>query len=176
MLRGGAHALVDTEGGEHRRVARAAVLRGAAGRPAVLARHHVHVGDIGADVARGDVAAAEGGHEPAVGQQQLLGLDLRRITDDHGLAAAVVEPGHGVLVRHPAREVEGVGDGLLLGRVRVEARTAEGGAQSGRVDGDDGLEAAGAVLAEHDLLMSPLVRVEQGVQDAVCYVGHCGDS
>ncbi|GAB7109441.1 hypothetical protein JCM4814A_77550 [Streptomyces phaeofaciens JCM 4814] len=41
---------------------------------------------------------------------------------------------------------------------------------------DDGLEAAGAVLAEHDLLVTPLIRVEEGVQDAVGYVGHCGDS
>jgi hypothetical protein len=44
------------------------------------------------------------------------------------------------------------------------------------VEGDDGLEAAGPVLAEHDLLMTALVRLEQGVQDAVGYVGHGGDS
>ena len=50
-------------------------------RPVVqlaLAGDDVHVGDVGADVAGGDVAAAEGGHEPAVGEQQLLGLDLHR--------------------------------------------------------------------------------------------------
>lgn len=139
----------------------------------------VHVGDVGADVARGDVPAAERGHETPVGEQQFLGLVALRVTDDHGLAAAVVEPGHGVLVRHAAREVERVGDGLLLAGVRVEARTAECGAQGGGVDGDDGLEAAGSVLAEHDLLMTPLIRMEQGVQyisRRAGYVGHGGDS
>ncbi|GHA02073.1 hypothetical protein GCM10010389_46770 [Streptomyces echinoruber] len=44
------------------------------------------------------------------------------------------------------------------------------------MEGDDGLEAAGPVLAEHDLLVASLVRAEQGVQDAVDYVGHGGDS
>ncbi|GGO59674.1 hypothetical protein GCM10012286_81830 [Streptomyces lasiicapitis] len=44
------------------------------------------------------------------------------------------------------------------------------------MDGDDGLESAGAVLAEHDLLVAPLIRVEEGVQDAVGYIGHGGDS
>src|SRR5690606_26137050 len=41
VLCGGAHALVDAEGGEHGGVARAAVLRGAPGGPAALARHDV---------------------------------------------------------------------------------------------------------------------------------------
>ena len=179
VLGGGPHALEDAEGGEHGRVARAAVLRGAPGRPAALARHDVHVGDVGADVAGGHVPPAERGDEAAVGEQQLFGLDLLGVADDHGLAAAVVETGHGVLVRHPAREVQRVGDGLRLARVRVEAGAAEGGAQGGGVEGDDGLEAAGAVLAEHDLLMTALVRVEQGVQyisRCAGYVGHCGDS
>ncbi|GGR58150.1 hypothetical protein GCM10010220_05700 [Streptomyces parvulus] len=47
------------------------------------------------------------------------------------------------------------------------------------MEGDDGLEAAGPVLAEHDLLMTALVRVEQGVQyisRCAGYVGHGGDS
>ncbi|GAA4983894.1 hypothetical protein GCM10023257_23430 [Streptomyces hyderabadensis] len=47
------------------------------------------------------------------------------------------------------------------------------------MEGDDGLETAGTVLAEHDLLMTPLVRVEQGVQyisRCAVYVGHGGDS
>ncbi|GGL98057.1 hypothetical protein GCM10010129_47210 [Streptomyces fumigatiscleroticus] len=47
------------------------------------------------------------------------------------------------------------------------------------MEGDDGLQTAGTVLTEHDLLMASLVRVEQGVQDisrCADYVGHCGDS
>ncbi len=58
----------------------------------------------------------------------------------------------------------------------MEARTAEGGAQGGGVDGDDGLQAGGAVLAQHDLLVAALLRTEQGVQDAVGHFGHGGDS
>ncbi|GAA3017936.1 hypothetical protein JCM13580A_31050 [Streptomyces drozdowiczii] len=47
------------------------------------------------------------------------------------------------------------------------------------MEGDDGLEAAGPVLAEDDLFVSALVRVEQGVQDIdrrAGHIGHCGDS
>ena len=46
----------------------------------------------------------------------------------------------------------------------MEAGAAEGGAQGGGVDGDDGLQAGGAVLAQHDLLVAALLRPEQGVQ------------
>ena len=178
VLGRGPHALEDAEGGQHGRVARAAVLGGAAGGPLAGARHDVHVGDVGADVAGRHVAPAERGHEPAVGEQQVFGLDRLGVADDHGLAAAVVEPGHGVLVRHPARQVERVGDGLGLGGVRVEARTAQGGAQGGGVDGDDGPEPGGSVLAEHDLLVSALVGAEEGVQYVIGsgHIGHGGDS
>ncbi|GAA2618053.1 hypothetical protein Stube_35770 [Streptomyces tubercidicus] len=65
----------------------------------------------------------------------------------------------------------------------MEAGTTQGGAQSGAVDGDHGLQAAGTVLAENDLLMAPLLRPEQGVQNAAVgagvgrtYVSHGGDS
>ncbi|GAA2901125.1 hypothetical protein GCM10010524_36260 [Streptomyces mexicanus] len=47
------------------------------------------------------------------------------------------------------------------------------------MDGDDGLEAAGAVLTEHDLFMAALFRAEEGLQYVSLragYVGHGGDS
>ncbi len=182
VLGGGPHPLEDAERGEDGGVARAAVLGGPAGGPAALPGDDVHVRDIGADVARGHVAPAERRHEAAVGQEQCLGLDQLRVADDHGLAAAVVEAGHGVLVRHAARQVQRVRDGFLFGGVRVEAGPAEGRAQSGGVQGDDGLEAAGAVLADHDLLVATLIGVEQGVHYIGRYtryaghIGHCGDS
>ncbi|GHG33529.1 hypothetical protein GCM10018791_58320 [Streptomyces zaomyceticus] len=47
------------------------------------------------------------------------------------------------------------------------------------MEGDDGLEAGGAVLAEHDLLVATLLRVEQGVQYVsrnAGHIGHGGDS
>ncbi|GGR33984.1 hypothetical protein GCM10010497_41110 [Streptomyces cinereoruber] len=50
------------------------------------------------------------------------------------------------------------------------------------MEGDDGLEAGRAVLAEHDLLVATLFRAEEGVQH-VCgidrnagHIGHGGDS
>ena len=54
--------------------------------------------------------------------------------------------------------------GGLVG-VRVEAGAAEGGAERGRVDGDDRLQAAGAVLAEHDLLVPGVLEVIGAVED-----------
>ena len=47
----------------------------------------VHVLAAGAHVARGDVTAAEGGDEAAVGAQQGLGLHLGGVADDDRLAA-----------------------------------------------------------------------------------------
>src|SRR5690606_12018622 len=124
VLGGGPHALVDAEGREYGGVARAAVLGGPAGRPAALPRDDVHVRDVRADVARGHVPAAEGGHEAAVGEGQFLALDQLRGADDHGLATAVFEACDGVLVRLAAREVQCVGDGLFRGGERVETRAA----------------------------------------------------
>ena len=74
VLGAGPHALEHAERREHRRVARAAVLGRAPGREPGGPRDDVHVGDVGADVAGGDVAAAEALDEAAVGQQQRLGL------------------------------------------------------------------------------------------------------
>ena len=108
VLGAGPHALEHAVRREDRRVAGAAVLRRAPGRVPGGPRHHVHVRHVGADVAGGDVAAAEHVDEPAVGQQQALGLVHRRVADDHRLAAAVVEPGERVLVGHRPGQLEHV--------------------------------------------------------------------
>ncbi len=104
----------------------------------------VHVLAVGADVARGDVAAAQRLDEAAVRAEQRLGLVRGGIADDHGLAAAVVQAGHRVLVGHRAGQVQHVGQGRVLVRVGVEAGPAERGAERGRVDGDDGPQPARA--------------------------------
>ena len=153
LLGGGPHALEDAERRQHRGVARAAVGDGAPGHEPALAGDVVHVDAERADVAGGEVAAVERLDEPAVGAQQRLGLELGRVADDDGLAAAEVEAGERVLVRHPAREVEHVDDRVVGAGVGVEARPTEGRAQRGGVDRDDGPEAAGGVVAEHDLLV-----------------------
>ena len=111
VLGRGAHALEDAERGEHRGVAGAAVAHRPAGHVLALAGHDVHVLAVGADVAGGDVAAVQRLHEPAVGAQQRLGLEPRRVADDDRLAAAVVEAGQGVLVGHRAGQVQHVGRG-----------------------------------------------------------------
>ena len=120
LLGRGAHALEDAVRREHRAVAGAAVGDGAAGDEVALAGDVVHVLGVGPDVAGGEVAAVERLHEAAVGPQQRLGLELGRVADDDGLAAAEVEPGQRGLVGHAAREVEDVDDRVVGGGVGVE--------------------------------------------------------
>ena len=158
VLGGGAHALEDAVGGQHRGVAAAAVGLRAAVRVAGLAGDDVEVGVVGADVAGGEVPAAQRLDEPAVGAQQRLGLVGARVADDHGLAAAEVEPGEAVLVGHRPgqRAARRRRRPSSLG-VRVEPGAAERRAQRRRVDGDDRLQPRLRVAAEHDLFM---VRAE----------------
>src|SRR5690606_13099861 len=67
------HALVHAEGGELGGVARAALLAGPSRGEGGLPGDDVHVGDVGPDVAGGDVAAAERLDETPVGTEQRLG-------------------------------------------------------------------------------------------------------
>ena len=147
------HALQDPVGGVDRGVAAAAVGRRAAGDEPGLQRDGVHVGDVGPDVLGGDVAAAEALDEAAVGAQQGLGLDPLGVAEDDRLAPAEVEPGHGRLVAHALGQPEDVGERVVLGGVGVEAGAAQGRAEGGRVDGDDGLEAGGGIVVVDDLLV-----------------------
>ncbi len=149
----GAHPLEHAVRGQHGAVAGAAVGHGPAGDEARLARDQVHVGAVGAHVAGRVVAAAERLDNPAVGAQQGLGLVATGVADDDGLAAAEVEPRQRGLVGHAAGEGQRVGHGLGARGVRVEARAAEGGAEGGGVDRDDGAEPRVAVVADHDLLV-----------------------
>jgi hypothetical protein len=91
--------------------------------------------------------------EPAVGAQQALGLGSGRIAPDHRLAAAQVETGQRVLVRHPAGQLEHVGEGVVLALVRIEPGAAERRPEGRRIDADDRLEAGLPVLAEDDLFV-----------------------
>ena len=150
---GGPHALEDPVGGQHGRVAAAAVGLRPAVREARLAGHDVEVGVVGADVARGQVAPAERLDEPAVGAQQRLGLVGAGVADDDGLAAAEVEAGEAVLVRHARREGQDVGEGGRLVGVRVEPRAAERRSERRRMDGDDRPQPRLGVVAEDDLLV-----------------------
>ena len=103
------HALVDAERRQHAGITGPAVGHAATGDVVGLQRDHVHVLDVRADVAGRDVAPPEAAHEAPVGPQQRFGLDGRRVTDDDGLAAAVIEPGHGVLVGHRLAQGQHVG-------------------------------------------------------------------
>src|SRR5690606_4933144 len=114
------------------------------------------------------VPAAERLDEPAVRAQQRLALVGLRVSPDHRLAAAQIQAGQGVLVRHRTAEVEHVGEGGLLALVRVEPRAAEGGAEGGRVDGDDGPEPARRVLAEDNLFVAGALAWLAGGEDAHC--------
>ena len=86
--------------------------------------------------------------------QQGLGLDQGRVTEDHRLAAAEVEPGDRRLVGHGPGQGQHVLQGVVLVGVGAEADAAERRAQLGRVHGDDRPQAARPVVAEHDFLVS----------------------
>ena len=105
-----------------RRIARPA---GEAGDVVRLHVDVVHVRRARADVLRGDVAAAEALDEAAVRAEDHLAIGRLVVADDDRLAAAEVQAGDGVLVRHAAREAQRVDDRLLVGRVVPEARAAE---------------------------------------------------
>ena len=166
----GAHALEHAVRRQHRGVAGPAVRDRASGDVAALLGDHVHVLGVGADVARGVVAARQGLHEASVGAQQrgrLLGV---RVADDDRLAAAEVEPGHRRLVGHPAREVQHVAQRFGVAGVGVEPGAAERGAAGGRVDRDQRSEAAAVVLTDDDLLVTGEL-----VEHSELLSGHGGD-
>ena len=133
----GEHPLVHAERRQHAGVAGPAAGDAAPRDEVALLGDDVHVLDVRADVARRDVPTAEALHEPPVRAQQLRRLVDRRVADDHGLAAAVVETGEGVLVGHRPGQVEHVLQRVVLGRVRVEAGAAERRPERGRVDRHD---------------------------------------
>ncbi len=149
----GAHPLEHAVGGQDAGVARAAVRGGASGDPPALPRDHVHVLDVRADVAGGDVAAAERRHETPVRAQQRLGLVPPGVAEDDRLAAAEVQAGAGGLVGHGPGQGKGVAQGHVLVGVGVESGPAEGGAEGGRVDRDDRAQPAGGVHAEDHLFV-----------------------
>src|SRR5262249_30141053 len=106
VLGGGTHALEYSERSKHRRVPGPAVRNGPTRDMRALSRDDVHVLAVGADVTGSDVAAVEGLYESAVCPEQRLGLDLVWVADDHCLAAAEVQSGERVLIRHRPRKVQ----------------------------------------------------------------------
>ncbi len=149
------HGGPDAESGLGRGVARAPLLHRHADDPAGLPPDHVHVLGVGADVLGGDVAALQRVDHPAVGAPQALRLAFARVADEDRLAAPQVEAGGGRLQGHPLREAQHVLECLGLGRVREKASPAEGGTESRGVDGDDGPEPRGGVVAEDQFLVAP---------------------
>ena len=131
-----------------------------AGHVAGALGHDLHLGHAGAGVGRGDVAPAELVDEVAHGLEQRLALAAARVADDHRLAAAQRQARQRGLVGHAARQAQHVAQGLLVAGVVPHAAAAEGRAEGGVVHGDDGLEAAGRVVAEDHLLV--VVEVDMG--------------
>ena len=141
----------DTVRRDRRRIPRS---RGKPGHEFRLHVHVIHVGRARAHVLGRDVATAERVHEPPVGAEEHLALRCAIVADDHGLAAAQIEPGDGVLVRHPARQTQGVDQRRLVRGVLPEARPAQRGPERRVVDRDDAAVSAGLVVAHDDLLMA----------------------
>ena len=76
--------------------------------------HQFHVLHASTDILGGDVPPAQALDEAAVGPEERLGLVLVGITDNYRLASAEVQAGDGGLVRHTARETEGIDQGILI--------------------------------------------------------------
>jgi hypothetical protein len=75
------------------------------------------------------------------------------VPDDDRLAATEIETGDGVLVRHPAREAQGVDDGFLVARVPPEARAPERGTERRAVNRDHPAVSRRVIVTEDDLLV-----------------------
>src|SRR6185437_1040830 len=84
---------------------------------------------------------------------QRFGLVSDWITEDDGLAAAVIQTGQRILVRHRCRQMQHVQEGVVLAGIRVEPGPAERGPQRGGVDRDDRTQPRGFIAAEDDLLV-----------------------
>src|SRR5690606_26269230 len=112
----------------------------------------VHVGLRRADVLGGDVAAVQALDEAAVGPEERLAAQGRRVADDDRLATAQVVAADGVLVGHRPGEAAHVDERLLLGGVGVEAGPPERRPERRRVDGDDRPETGGGVVEVRHLL------------------------
>jgi hypothetical protein len=123
-------------------------------------RHVLHVGDAGAGVLGGDVAAVQLLERACERGEQLGRLVRARVADDHRLATAQLEVGHRRLVGHAARQAQHVAHRLLLAGIRPHAAAAERGAELGIVDGDDRLQSALVVADEDHLLV--VGKVAQG--------------
>jgi len=139
-----------------------------------LAADEVHVGLGRADVLGRDVAPPECLDEAAVGPNEGLTASPGGIAEDHRLAAAEVEAGCRRLVGHAPGQPQDVGEGVVLRGVRVEAGAAQGGAESGGVDGDDRPQAGRPVVAVHDLLVVVRSDAVEHVHAAPSVQGHLG--
>ena len=123
----------------------------------------LHVLEARAAVLGGDVVAAQVLDELAERAEHRDAVEVRLRPDEDALAAAVREPRERGLVRHPAREPEGVDERRLLGVVLEEPAPAERGAKPRVVDRDDRLEARRLVEAEVDFAVVVRLQVPEEV-------------
>ena len=151
-------ALQGAIGGERGRIAGTAVHLVHAHHVFGLAVDVLHVVDVGPHVFGGDVAAAQRIHVAAEAAEQHLGLVHGAVADDHGLAAADVQAGQGVLVGHRAAQPQRVVQRQRAVGIGPHAHAAQRRAQHGAVDGDDGLQPGIRVVAEDDLFVAGSVE------------------
>ena len=135
---------------DRRRIARTA---GEAADVVGLHVHVVHVRRARADVFRRDVATAEAFDETSVRAEDHFAVGRLVVADDHRLAAAEIETGDRVLVRHAARETQRVDDRFLVGGIVPKARAAERRSENRAVNGDDSAISRRRILTEHELLV-----------------------
>lgn len=120
--------------------------------------HDAHFGHTGARVRRGDIAPAQAVDEITHGLEQRLALAVMRVADDHGLAATERQACQGRFVGHATRQTQHVAQRLLVTGVVPHAATAQRRAKGAVMNGDDGFQAAGLVVAIDHLFV--LIEVD----------------
>ena len=158
-LGSGLDALPHAAGGEGRGVA--AVL-GQTADVLGLAHHDQCIVGVGVHVLGGDIAAAQTFDSLGKGLEHGLGL-LRGIGDNNALAAAVGQTGNCVLVGHTAGKTQNVEQRGVVGLIRIQTAAADGGAQIGVVDSDDGLQTGLFIVDEQHFFMTVIAHFYQCV-------------
>ena len=148
-------AVIDAGGSERTGIAarRSAIGTGQAGYMAGALGYGDHIGFGDANVFGGNIASAQSFDRIAKGRQHCGCLGAAGIGEDHRLAAAHRQVGHGVLVAHPARQPQRIAHRHRRVAIMPEPGSARPWAKLGGMQRNDRGEPRGAVSHQLDQLV-----------------------
>ena len=148
-------AVIDAGGGKRTGIAarRGAVGIRQAGDMGRTPGHGDHIGFTDANVLGGDIASAQPLDRIAKGCQHRRCLGAVRIRQNHCLTAAHRQPGHGVLVAHPARQAQRIAHRHRRIAIMPEPGSARAGPKVGGVQRNNRGQPRGAVTHQLDQLV-----------------------